>query len=219
VRTLFLLLVLANVVFFAWARYVSPPEAGADPMPLARQIEPEKLKVITPGEPMVPAPAAARPAPSAAVAKCMEWGSFTIADASRAEKALEPLALGPRLTQRRTEEQAHWWVFIPPAPNRALAVKKAAELKTLAVDEYFVMQDEGPHRWAISLGVFRTEDGARARLAALRAQGVRTAEMAERETTVPKVWLQVSGVDGALLARLKETARTAEGSELRECAP
>jgi hypothetical protein len=81
------------------------------------------------------------------------------------------------------------------------------------------MQDEGPHRWAISLGVFRTEDGARARLAALRAQGVRTAEMAERETTVPKVWLQVSGVDNALLARLKETARTAEGSELRECAP
>ena len=218
-RTLFLLLVLANVVFFAWARFVSPPVAGADPMPLARQIEPEKLKVITPGEPMVPAPAAARPAPSAAAAKCMEWGSFTIADASRAEKALEPLALGLRLTQRRTEEQAHWWVFIPPAPNRALAVKKAAELKTLAVDEYFVMQDEGPHRWAISLGVFRTEDGARARLAALRAQGVRTAEMAERETTVPKVWLQVSGVDGALLARLKETARTAEGSELRECAP
>jgi len=36
---------------------------------------------------------------------------------------------------------------------------------------------------------------------------------------VPKVWLQVSGVDGGLLARLKETARTAEGSELRECAP
>ena len=218
-RTLFLLLVLANVVFFAWARYVSPPEAGADPLPLARQIEPEKLKVINPGEPMVPAPAAARPAPSAAAAKCMEWGSFTLADAARAEKALEPLALGPRLTQRRTEEQAHWWVFIPPASNRALAVKKAAELKTLAVDEYFVMQDEGPHRWAISLGVFRTEDGARARLAALRAQGVRTAEMAERETTVPKVWLQVSGVDGALLARLKDTARTAEGSELRECAP
>jgi len=219
VRTLFLVLVLANVVFFAWARYVSPPEAGADPMPLARQIEPEKLKVIAPGEPMVPAAAPARPAPSAAIAKCMEWGSFTLADAARAEKALEPLALGPRLTQRRTEEQAHWWVFIPPAPNRALAVKKAAELKALAIDEYFVMQDEGPHRWAISLGVFRTEDGARARLAALRAQGVRTAEMAEREATVPKVWLQVSGVDNALLARLKETARTAEGSELRECAP
>ena len=223
-RTLFLLLVLANVVFFAWSRYVSPPEAGSDPAPLARQIEPEKLKVIAPGEApaTTPAPPAvsARPAPTAVtVVKCIEWGSFTLADAPRAEKALEPLALGPRLTQRRTEEQAHWLVFIPPAPNRALAVRKAAELKTLAVDEYFVMQNEGPNRWAISLGVFRTEDGARARLAALRAQGVRTAQIGERDTTVPKVWLQVSGVDAGLLARLKETARTAEGSELRECAP
>ena len=98
-------------------------------------------------------------------------------------------------------------------------MRKAAELKTLAVNEYFVMQDEGPNRWAISLGVFRTEDGARARLAALRAQGVRTAQIGERDATVPKVWLQVSGVDAGLLARLKETARTAEGSELRECAP
>ncbi|HWI36310.1 MAG TPA: SPOR domain-containing protein [Burkholderiales bacterium] len=224
-RTLFLLLVLANVVFFAWSRYVSPPEAGSDPAPLARQIEPEKLKVIAPGEvpaptPTPPPPVSARPVPTAVAAlKCIEWGSFTLADAPRAEKALEPLALGPRLTQRRTEEQAHWWVFIPPAPSRALAVKKAAELKTLAVNEYFVMQDEGPHRWAISLGVFRTEDGARARLAALHAQGVRSAQIGEREATVPKVWLQVSGVDASLLARLKETARTAEGSELRECAP
>ena len=219
-RTLFLLLVLVNVLFFAWSRYVSPPEAGSDPAPLARQIEPEKLKVIAPGEvPAAPVPLTAPAAASVATVKCIEWGSFTLADAPRAEKALEPLALGARLTQRRTEEQAHWWVFIPPAPSRALALKKAAELKTLAVDEYFVMQDEGPHRWAISLGVFRTEDGARARLAALQAQGVRSAQVGEREATVPKVWLQVSGVDPGLLARLKETARTAEGSELRECAP
>ena len=226
-RTLFLLLVLVNVVFFAWSRYVSP-EAGADPLPLARQIEPEKLKVVAPGEALPAAPATAPPiAPStarpaaapAATVKCIEWGSFTLTDTPRAEKALEPLALGPRLTQRRTEEQAHWWVFIPPASSRALALKKAAELKTLGIDEYFVMQDEGPNRWAISLGVFRTEDGARARLAALQTQGVRSAQVAERETTVPKVWLQVSNVDGGLLARLKETARSAEGSELRECAP
>lgn len=229
-RTLFLLLVLANVVFFAWSRYLSPPDAGADPLPLARQIDPQKLKIVAPGEVPVPVPApapaiapppsvSARPASPVAVVKCIEWGSFTLTDAPRAEKALEPLALGPRLSQRRTEEQARWWVFIPPAQNRALALRKAAELKALAVDEYFVMQDEGPNRWAISLGVFRTEDGARARLAALRVQGVRSAQLGERETTVPKVWLQVSAVDNGLLARLKETARTAEGSELRECAP
>jgi len=221
VRTLFLLLVLANVVFFAWARYVSPPEAGADPMPLARQIEPEKLKVITPGEPMVPAPAAARPAPSAAVAKCMEWGSFTITDAPRAEKTLEPLALGARLAQRRTEETAGWWVFIPAQPKvpnqRQAALRKAAELRNLGVEDYFIVQEEGQYRWALSLGVFRTEDAARARLAVLRTQGVRSAVVGARETVVPKVWLQVKGVDPALEAKLKELAVQIESTELRTC--
>ena len=65
--------------------------------------------------------------------------------------------------------------------------------------------------------MFRTEDAAQARLAALRAQGVRSAQVGPRETIVPKVWLQVKGVDGTLHARLKDAARGIEGSELREC--
>jgi hypothetical protein len=84
-RLLFLALLLANVVFFAWSRYQSPNEAGAGGNPLALQIEPHKLKIVPPGV-------------------CLEWGSFTLADYRRAEKALEPLALGSRLAQRRTEE-------------------------------------------------------------------------------------------------------------------
>jgi len=229
VRTLFLLLLLANVAFFAWARYVSPPDASADPLPLTRQIEPEKMKIVTPNEvpAPAPAPAAAQRAPTANAApsaapvalKCMEWGSFTIADAPRAEKALEPLALGPRLAHRRTEETAGWWVFIPPQGSRAAAIRKAAELKSLSIDEYFIVQEEGPYRWAVSLGIFRNEDAAQARLVTLRNQGVRSAQAAPREMVVPKVWLQVKNVDAPLQARLKDTARTIEGSELRECAP
>jgi len=219
VRTLFLLLVLGNVAFFAWSRYVAPPDASADPLPLERQIEPEKLKVIAPSD--LP-PVTARPTASAVAAplalKCLEWGSFTLADAPRAEKALEPLALGARLAQRRTEEAAGWWVFIPPQGTRPAALRKAAELKALSIEDYFIVQEDGPYRWALSLGVFRTEDAAQARLATLRAQGVRSAQVGPRETLVPKVWLQVKGVDGALHARLKDAARGIEGTELRECA-
>jgi hypothetical protein len=151
----------------------------------------------------------------------MEWGSFTIADAPRAEKALEPLALGARLGQRRSEESAGWWVFIPPqaraANARQAALKKAAELRALGVEDYFIVQEEGQHRWALSLGVFRTEDAARARLAVLRAQGVRSAAVGARETVVPKVWLQVRGVDPALEAKLKELTVQVESTELRTC--
>lgn len=161
---------------------------------------------------------AARPPATAPAAKCMEWGSFTLTDAPRAEKALEPLGLGGRLAQRRTEEQALWWVFIPPADTgRAGAMRKASELKALGVEDYFIVQDEGPYRWAVSLGVFRTEEAARARLAAVHTQGVRSAQLGARETIVPKVWLQVKGVDGALEAKLREVTRAIEGSELRSC--
>jgi SPOR domain len=220
VRTLALIVVLANVAFFAWSRYSGAPEGAGDPLPFKRQIEPEKLKVVVPGEPAPasaprPTPQAAAPAPAAA--KCVEWGSFTLSDAPRAEKALEPLALGPRVAQRRTEEAAAWWVYIPPQPNRQTAVRKAAELKALGVEDYFVVQEEGENRWALSLGVFRAEEAAQARLAALRSLGVRSARVRARETVVPKVWLQVKDVDAPLYARLRETARGIEGSELREC--
>jgi len=223
-RVAFLVLLLANLALYTWLRYGT---SEAEPVPLSRQIAPEKLKVVAPAglppvsavtKPPAPAPApAAAPASPAASGACVEWGSFTIADAARAEQALEPLALGPRLAQRRTEEQAGWWVFIPPQGNRQSALRKAAELKQLGVEEYFIVQEEGPLRWALSLGVFRTEESAQARLAALRGQGVRTARVGARDTTVPKVWLQVKGVDAPLQARLKEIARQVEGSELRDC--
>ena len=218
-RAVFLLLVLANLAFFAWSRYGAPDAPSVPPQ--SRQVEPEKLKVIAPKD--LPAPVAKKekppekPAPSPPSLACLEWGSFTLADAPRAQQALEPLALGERLAQRRTEEVAGGWVFIPPQGSRQGALKKAAELKNLGVEEFFIVQEEGEHRWALSLGVFRSEDAAQTRLAALRTQGVRSARVGPRETVVPKIWLQVKSVDAPLQARLREIARQVEGSELRDC--
>ena len=209
-RTVFLLLLLANVAFFSWARYLAPGDAAAEGV-LAREQDPEKLKIVPPSEPARPV---VKPAASTA---CLEWGGFNPADFSRAEKALEPLALGPRLAQRRIEESASWWVHIPPQGSRQGALKKAGELKALGIDDYFIVGEESESRWALSLGVFRTEEAAQARLAALRAQGVRSAIVGLREAVVPKVWLQVKGVDATLEARLKEIAKGIDGSELRSC--
>jgi sporulation related protein len=204
-RTVFLILLLANVVFFTWSRYFSPSEAAADGV-LARRNEPDKLRIVAPLEPS-----------AAPTTGCLEWGVFTLADYPRAEKALEPLALGTRLGQRRVEETASWWVFIPSQGTRQSAVKKAAELKALGLNDYRIMGEEGDSPWALSLGVFRSEQAALARLAALRELGVRTALVGSRDTVVPKIWLQVKGIDAALEARLREIARQLEGSELRTC--
>lgn len=210
-RTAFLLLVAVNLGFYAWAQQRDPREQGRDPEPLARQIEPEKLRIVPPQELLARSAAGPR-------GICVEWGGFSVAEGARAEEALAPLALGARLAPRRTEETAHWWVFLPPQGGRQGALRRLEELKTLGVEEYFVMQEEGRLRWAISLGVFRTEESARTRLEALRAKKVRGAQLGERDTQVTKIWLQVRDTDEALLARLKEQAEGFPGSELRECA-
>ena len=255
-RILFLLLVAANLVFFAWLQFMAPLDPALDPQPMSQQIDPAKLRIVSEREiaqlaaapsPAAPAPAAklaaktapdskpapeakpaaepkpaaaAKPAPEPQPLACIEWGSFSPQDAARAEQRLEPLALGSRLAQFRGDENASWWVFIPPQPSRAAAQKKAAELKSLGLgaDEYFVVQENGKLRWSLSLGVFRTEEAARARLEALRARGVRSAQVGRRETRVAKVWFQVRSVDAALQSRLQEMAREFEGATLHDCA-
>jgi hypothetical protein len=98
-------------------------------------------------------------------------------------------------------------------------LRKAGELKKLGVQDFFVVQEDGENRWAISLGVFRSEEAAQSRLAALRGQGVRTARVGPRESHVQKVWLQIKDADAALETRLQSLARQFEGSELRDCVP
>ncbi len=217
-RTIFLLLLAANLGFFAWARYYAPSEAANDPEPLRRQIRPESIRLLS-GPELAGLPAIKpKPAPQAQPpGACIEWGGFALAEAQRAEEALAPLALGARLSQRRSDETAGWWVFIPPQPNRAAALKKTAELKALGVDDFFVVQDEDRTRWSVSLGIFSSEDAARSRLEALRAKGVRSAQTGVRETQVAKIWFQARGADAAQQARMRETAQTFPGTEVRAC--
>jgi hypothetical protein len=223
-RTLFLLLVAINLALYAWPRYYATPDSAADPEPQRREINPSGIRLLTgpelAGLPVLkPKPAAEvpPPVPAASAGSCLEWGGFAVAEAPRAEKTLEPLALGARLSQRRSEETAGWWVFIPPQGNRAGALKKTAELKSLGIEDYFILQDEGKMRWAVSLGVFSSEEAAKSRLDALRAKGVRSAQTGERESQVAKVWFQVRNPDAALQARLKEFSRASPGTEIRDC--
>ena len=177
---------------------------------------------LGPGQKALPAKPAAETQPAAAAAPapiaCLEWGGFSAAEAQRAAELLAPLSLGGRLSQREIEDSAGWWVFIAPQGGRQGAQKKAAELKALGVDDYFILQDEGKMRFALSLGVFKTQAAADSRLEALRAKGVKTAQIGPRETRVQKVYFQVRQVDEALAAKLAEIAQSFTAAELKQCA-
>lgn len=228
-RAFVFLLVLANLVFFAWAQGYFGREEGPDAVRLGQQIAPERLKVLSSGRAPASSPEAAAPAespgagngpPEAALAqaarpdaapaeRCLSWSGLSSTEADRLDALLEETRFaGLRRVRHGTAAgKSSWWVFIPPQASRAAAEKKAGELRQLGISEYFIVQDPPAQRHALSLGIFSTEQAAEAHLAALQAKGVRSARAAPRATgRETGIVLEVSGSDPSIGA-FAETAR------------
>jgi len=222
-RALFLLLVLANLLFFAYA-HVTREGAGAENQIEQLQIAPEKIKLLkaagqaAPDKPKAPGKAIP-PAPprtaSAVPAACMEWGIFAGPGVTRAEAALAKLELPAGQIERTVTDGGGYWVYMPPLKTKAEADRKVAELKALGVTEFFLVQDAGQWRNAISLGIFRTEETAQAFLAKLKERGVRSAIAARRENFLKQVAFHVREPGEATVARLTIIQQEFPGSELK----
>ncbi|MBE0621183.1 MAG: SPOR domain-containing protein [Burkholderiales bacterium] len=214
-RILFFILALANVAFFAYAWYGSGTQASGDAQIISQQLNREKIRLLAPQQVSV---LTRKSEPPKVAAACLEWGAFIGADAARAEQALEGLALGANLTQRKIDEVAGYWVYMPPLANRQAATQKTGELKRLGVEDYFIVSDDSKWRNAVSLGVFKTEEAAIARLAALRVQGVRTAVVGPRDPQPGKTYFQVHDASAALVAKLNELKQGFPDTEVHACA-
>src|SRR5260221_1167246 len=95
---------------------------------------------------------------------------------------------------------------MPTQRNRQASNQKAAELRKLGVEDFFIVQEDPNFRLAISLGVFKTEEAARERLAGLRTKGVRTGRAGPRETPLRKVSLAVRECPDGLASPFDELA-------------
>ena len=207
-RTLVFLLLLANLTLFGYIRLDSVGSGEA--VRLSQQVQPDKIKLLTPQQ-----VAALGPAKVASLADvCVEWGPMSDADRTRAQTRLEPVDLGKLLTQKKVEVIANYWVFIPPLATKAAVDKRVAELKAEGVRDILPVE-LGPQRLAISLGVFRTEEAAQARLAALQAQGIKTAKVGPRIQSVQQTVLIVRDPPAQAMTRLKEMQGDFPGSELK----
>ena len=208
-----LLLLLANALFLAWGRF-APASASAEPQLIAQQIHPETIKLLS--HEQVGALKARSDGPGVD-ASCLEWGAFGPGELARAQ--VEAEAIGPRgsVSQKMVEEAAGWWVYLPPQANRQGANQKVAELKRLGIEDYFIVQEEGKLRFAISLGVYRTEEAARARLDQVRGKGARSAAMGIRQTAVHKVYLQLRQWPEDAQSQLSGLRDTHPGTDVRAC--
>ena len=207
-KILFWVLLFTNAGLFAYENgYLAAwlPD-GLEPGRMAHQLNPESMKPVPVA--VVEAKGGAdngEAAPASAkndTTSCSEIGAFDQAAAKRFDSELQPLALADKLTRREVEDVAHNIVYIPSQGSKEGAEKKATELRHLGVSDFYVIQDNGDLHWGISLGVFKTEEAARAQLAALAQKGVHSARLGTHNVTSTKVFYQVHDLDAAGRAAL-----------------
>jgi hypothetical protein len=167
-----------------------------------------------------PAPAGAPSAPGPAPAfACTEIGPFDSADARRFEARLAALDLGDRQSRQTIQAQdvSSWLVHIPSQGSKEAADKKAAELRSLGVTNFYVINTDTPLKYAISLGVFKTESSAQAMLAQLGKQGVHTARIAPRGLQTNHYVDRLRGLDAATRKRVEGFAERYDGADVKSC--
>ncbi len=234
-KFVFWVLLAANAALFAYSQGILGKVEGSErePQRLKNQLAAERMTMLTAAEVRaaaegtpVAAPAAPLPAdpappvvPAAATIACMQAGAFTSADARRFESRIARLGFGER--QSRTsvpfQEVTSHLVYLPPTGGKEGADKRAAELKERGVANYFVMQGESPLRWAISLGVFKTDAAAQKLVADLGRQGVRGVRVLPRGPQGTRAAWQFRNLTPDERTRLAGIADAFAGVQLRPC--
>ena len=241
-RTLFWLLLLADIILFVLIQqgWMWQGEQGMQMQPALHE---DKIRLLkesitpiamtatpapTPAPITITAPPAKPPAAlniSAPVATqsnglaktqtCLEWGDFSGTNLKLAEISLTGLQLGGALDKRQLEQVIGYWVYIPPLGSKAAINQKVGQLKARGIDEYFIVQEAGQWRNAISLGVFKTEEAAQSFLAFLRTKDVRSARVGERSSKLKMTTFLLRGASHEAEAKLVSLQKDFPGSELR----
>jgi hypothetical protein len=228
----------ANGVLLAYGQGLlgQSPDAAREPARLKNQLAPERMQQLTPTQARQAATASVAPAPQAEVAAplpepapapvardlvaCVQAGPFSTADARRFESRVARLGLAPR--QSRIEipyqEVTSRLVYLPPNGGREGAQRRVAELKERGVTNFFIMQnDTSPLRYAISLGVFKSDGAAQKLVADLQRQGVRGVRILPRGPQVTRAGYQYRQIDAAERDRLTGIADNYSGVALTRC--
>jgi hypothetical protein len=166
--------------------------------------------------------AAAASAPAAAAATplaCIDVGTFSAGEARRFESRLAKLDLGERQSREAVQAQdvTSYLVNIPPQGSKEAADRKAGELRNLGVTNFFIMSGDSPMKYAISLGVFKTESGAQALLAQLNKQGVHTARITPRGPQGTRYSYRFRDIEADTRERIVAVADAVSSAEAKAC--
>jgi len=208
-RTLFLVLLLANVAFYAYTQFFHWSSQLNDAE--IREINADKITRLT--TPIVTATPDKSIQPAEASA-CLRWTGLSSVAIETIKPQLATLQLNVQQEQNNIEKTSHW-VYIPPRLNLVDAQRKATELNRLGIREHFVINDGSAWQNAISLGVFSTQEAAKQHLKQLQRKGVRSAVEGEKKDTISSITLHINQVTPKQQEDLQRLANNSKGSQLQ----
>lgn len=178
-KALVFLLVLGNLLLYALSNGLLGQPDNPDAGRIDQQIAVDRVKLVSRGE--APASKASEVVIEKTTGTCLRWEKLGASEADRLEVFLKE-KLTDLTVKRQTlaGEGSSWWVHIPPLADKNDADRKVGQLRQLGITDYFVIQDSGSNRFAISLGLFSSEKGGQERLAELKAKGVKSARVSIR---------------------------------------
>ena len=207
-RTLCLLLILANALFFVWSQLIDVQDSALDRAPapaaeapprivLMRELDEEPTGRDEPGEMRDVAPPAVEPLDaqreqlaSGDTLSCTSVGPFAdLPQAAQAQSALRAAGYEPR---QRVEEGELWvgyWVSVPDLPTRAAAETALRTLTDSDITDVYLMPEAEPGH-IVSLGVFSDYQRAQRRADQVRALGLEP-RISDRRRAGSVYWLDV----------------------------
>lgn len=225
-RHIALLLLAANLAFFAWTQgwldgLVGIRASGdREPERLALQVRADTVRILPSGgteaaAASAPAPAvAAAPTPAApasvaaAANACLEAGPFTPAEVAGASAAAQAVVAADRIAEQRTERPGRWIVYLGQYLSREDLERKVEELKKLKI-EYVDIRGVPELEPGLQLGFYREKANAERALEQFSKSGVRGARIVQTQAPGSSSVLRIERLDAssasALLA-LKDDA-------------
>lgn len=183
-RTLSLLLILCNALFFVWSQLIDVNINPLDRTAVIRSNPPPRIVLAREvSKPDEPAPAAAEapvsaPQPTTSGPSgssqfgCTSVGPFAnLSEASQAQAALSAAGFSPRQRLEQGELWVGYWVSVQNLPNRDAAEETLQRLIDSGITDVYLMPGAEPAN-VISLGVFSDFQRAQRRVQEAQALGL-----------------------------------------------
>jgi len=198
IRNTFLVLVLANLGFAAWAAWfapgppsaVAPNRASPSQIMLISELEGPALATVEARPAPEPEPVTQEPVAEIGGERCVSVGPFQeLAQASAAQGILRESGYAPNQRVVDGEAWIGYWVYLPEIPTRDAANDILTQLRDNDIADAYIIPG-GEESQTISLGVFSEINRAASIRERVRALGFEPT-VADRSRAATLYWIDV----------------------------